>query len=709
MTIGKKPCESVGTGAANGSDEGPVRGRASGATAPSADEIVDVPLTADEKQHIERQLGPLMFGAGLYGLGVGWSHLVAGQAEVGAAIQAIGAIIVGLPIFREAYHGFRARPTHSLTEQLVAIAIVAALVTGEFMVATLVPLFLELGHMFEERSSRGARAAIDGILSLHARRAHRKAKGGDDPDALEEIDPQALEPGDLVVVRPGEVIPCDGEVTKGRSSVDSSPITGESLYVSAEPGSEVFSGTINLDGRLEVRATKVGSSSVLGRVVELMQKVESSKTGVLRLLDRFAGSYIPLVLAIAGVVLFVTGDMNRAISVLIVACPCGLVLAGPAAMVASMTAASKLRLLIKSSEFIETTADITTLVLDKTGTVTSGRLSVDALAPAAGADASDLLAAAGACGQASLHPVSVAAVEAARARGLSLESVEETREVPGEGVEVRTSSGETLRLGRRSWLESTGVVFADGVADHDGPGAHVARGERALGFVALRDTPRAEAREALDLTRRLGIERVVLLTGDRRATAQVVADELGFDDFVAEVLPEQKLDIVREEQARSRGKVMMVGDGVNDALALSGADVGVALGARVNEVAVGGADVALMSGDLSRIPRMLHLADRTRTAIVLNALLATGWGIAMVALASVGILGPSLAALIHNGGVLLVLVNSSRLVRSVDEDDRRGPFLAPDGIVPTAVDPRDGASPPKASTGGQPGSALAAG
>jgi len=687
MTITPKPCETVGTGAAASTDPNaprPVRGRATGATAPSADDAVDVPLTESEKRHIARQLGPLMFGAGLYALGVLWAYLFSGQAEVGSVLQAIGAIVVGLPIFREALEGFLARPTRNLTEQLVAIAIVAALVTGEFMVATLVPLFLELGHMFEERSSRGARAAIDGILSLHARRARRRPKGGSDADALEEVDPHALEAGDLVVVLPGEVVPCDGVVVTGRSSVDSSPITGESLYVSVEPDTEVFSGTINLDGRLEVRATSVGSESVLGRVVELMQKVESSKTGVLRLLDRFAGSYIPLVLAIAGVVLFVTGDMNRAISVLIVACPCGLVLAGPAAMVAAMTAASKLRLLIKSSEFIETTADITTLVLDKTGTVTSGRLAVDALVPAEGVDANDLLAAAGACGQASLHPVSVAAVDAARARGLTLEAVEETREVPGEGVEVRTLGGATVCLGRRSWLEGRGVVFEAADHDHDGPGAWVARGDALLGFVALRDTPRAEAKEALELTRRLGIERTVLLTGDRRATAQVVADELGFDDFVAEVLPEQKLDVVREEQARSRGKVMMIGDGVNDALALSGADVGVALGARVNEVAVGGADVALMSGDLGRIPKMLHLADRTRSTIVLNALLATGWGVAMVGLASVGILGPSLAALIHNGGVLLVLVNSSRLVRSVDDATERGPFLAPQGLLPEA-------------------------
>ncbi|QDU83895.1 putative copper-exporting P-type ATPase V [Planctomycetes bacterium Pla163] len=670
MSTTTKACETVGTG----------------------HDPIEAPLTTSEKRRIGRQLGPLMFGTGLFALGALYAWLVPDQADVAAVLQAIGAVTVGLPIFREALEGFLARPTRNLTEQLVAIAVFAALVTGEFMVATLVPLFLELGHLFEERSSRGARAAIDGILALHARRAHRVRPGAADGEELEEVDPEQLAVGDVVVVRPGEVIPCDGEVVGGRSSVDSSPITGESLYDSVQPGSRVYSGTINLDGLLSVRATTVGSASVLGRVVELLQSVESSKTPVLRLLDRFSGSYIPLVLAVAGIVLFATGEMNRAIAVLIVACPCGLVLAGPAAMVASMTAASRLRLLIKSSEFIETSADITTLVLDKTGTVTSGRLAVDALVPVAGVESERLLAAAGTCGQASLHPVSVAAVAAARARGLVLGGVDETREIPGSGVEVRATGGTRLRLGRRTWLEAAGVSFEGAGADDGGPGAWVAEGDRLLGFVALRDTPRSEARSALDLVRRLGIERIVLLTGDREGTAKVVADELGFDDYVAEVLPEQKLDIVRQEQARARGKVMMVGDGVNDALALSGADVGVALGARVNEVAVGGADVALMSGDLGRIPRMLHLADRTRATIVSNALLATGWGVAMVALASLGILAPAVAALLHNGGVLLVLVNSARLVRLGDAVEETGPYLAPAALVPSAAPEADGAA-----------------
>jgi heavy metal translocating P-type ATPase len=665
-----KACELVAGGAA----------RELRASERSADEAVrEIPLTEEEKRDIARELGPLMFGAGLFGLGALYEWLVPHQAGVAVVVQGIGAVIVGLPIFKEALEGFFAKPTRNLTEQLVAIAMVAALVTGEFAVATLVPLFLELGHMFEERSARGARAAIDGILGLHARRANRLSADGE----IEEVDPDALAVGDRVVVRPGEVVPCDGVVESGRSSVDSSPITGESLYDEVEPGRNVYSGTINLDGRLTVRASVVGSNSVLGRVVGLLQRVENSKTPVLRLLDRFSGSYIPLMLTVAAVVLFVTGEMNRAISVLIVACPCGLVLAGPAAMVAAMTAATRLRLLIKSSEFIETSADITTLVLDKTGTVTSGQLAVDALLPVDGVSSEELLRAAGTSGQGSLHPVSRAAVEAARERQLGLEAVSQTREVPGEGVEAQVA-GSTVRLGRRSWLAAQGVDLT-GQPERDGPGAFVARDGRLLGFVALRDTPRSEAREALELTRRLGIERLVLLTGDREATAKQVAEELGFDAYVAEVLPEQKLDIVRAEQARARGKVMMVGDGVNDALALSGADVGVALGARVNEVAVGGADVALMSGDLGRIPRMLHLADRTRAAIVVNALLATGFGLVMVLLASFGLISPGPAALLHNGGVLLVLLNSARLVRLGEHASSDGPFVAPPDVLPSPV------------------------
>ncbi len=639
----------------------------------------EVPLTAGEQREIAFQLGPLLAGAGLLGLGALYRLWFPDQDAVASAIQAVAAVIVSLPIFKEGLQGFLARPPKDLTEQLVSIAILAAMATGDFVTATLVPLFLELGHLFEERSSRGARAAIDGIRKLSAQRATRieripvgeaEASAGEAREVEVEVSPEDLALGDVFVVRPGEIIPADGRVLQGRSSVDQSPITGESLY-----GKPVYSGTINLDGLLRIETTGVGSQTVLGRVLELLREVETSKTPVLRLLERYASVYLPIVLAVAAVTLFWTGELSRAITVLIVACPCALVLAGPAAMVSAMTASTRQQILIKSAGFLETVAEVETLILDKTGTVTTGSLALNEIRTAPGGVTDDeVLQAAATCGWGSLHPISRAAVDAAGRRGLAFARVDDVTEIPGEGVIARDGV-RTLRLGRQGWLSAQGLDFS-GLGDVTGPGAWVARDDRVLGFVSLVDQPREEALEALELTRRLGIDRIVLLTGDREDVAERVSAALGFDDYVAEVLPEQKLDIVRQEQAGGR-KVMMVGDGVNDALALSGADVGVAVGARISEVALGGADVALLSGDLGRIPLMLRLADFTRTTVIQNALLGTGFSVVMMALASIGVVNPLLGALMHNAGSLFVILNSSRILRFADGPTAREPYVGP--------------------------------
>lgn len=633
------------------------------------------PLTAEERRSIGFRLGPLLAGVGLLALGALHRALFPGQEAIASAMQALAAVLVSIPIFKKGIQGFLARPPRDLTEQLVALAILAAMATGDFVTATLVPLFLELGHLFEERSSRGARAAIEGIRNLSARKATRIV------DAEEhEVAPEEIEVGDEVLVRPGEIVPVDGTVLSGRSSVDQAPITGESLYEDVEPGKPVYSGTVNLDGLLRVEATGVGGQSVLGRVLSLLNEVEASKTPVLRLLERYAAVYLPIVLAVAGMTLFVTGELDRAITVLIVSCPCALVLAGPAAMVAAMTASTRLSMLIKSPGFLETVADIDTLILDKTGTVTTGALSLKEITTVEGGPSREsVLRAAAICGFSSLHPVSRAAVGSAERLGIQYDQAESAKEIPGEGVEARTD-GSVYRLGRQSWLESRGLDFSSHVGI-SGPGAWVAKDDRVLGFLSLADRPREEAREALDATRRLGIRRTVLLTGDRKEVARGVAEELGFDDVVAEVLPEQKLDIVRAEQGGGH-KVMMVGDGVNDALALSGADVGVAVGVRISEVALGGADVALATPDLGRIPMMLRLAEFTRWIVILNALLGTGFSVLMMALASTGVIDPLVGALLHNAGSLFVILNSSRILRFAQPEDERGPYVGPLPPVP---------------------------
>jgi heavy metal translocating P-type ATPase len=469
-------------------------------------------------------------------------------------------------------------------------------------------------------------------------------------------------PGDEILVRPGERIAVDGTVLDGRAAVDQSAITGESLHEDVGPGSPVFAGTVALDGLLRIQVRGAGADTVLGRVVQLLADVERASVPVLRLFERRAGVWLPLVLTLAASTLFFTEDLSRAIAVLVVATPTALVVAGPAAMVAAMTVATRLRILIKSVDFLERASDVDTLILDKTGTVTVGAPAVTLIRPATGTSETTVLAAAAACGFGSLHPVSRAVVAEALARNIVAVPPSNLQEKPGLGV-VAVVNGRQTVLGRRALIVEMGIdVSLEREAEADPSQVWVAQDGRYLGRIVLHDRPRNEAHDALGAMRALGIDRLVLLTGDRAAMAREVGEALGMDEIVAEVLPAQKLDVVRAEQASGR-TVMMVGDGVNDAPALGGADVGVAIGAELNEVALGGADVAILGTDLRRLPQLLRLADMTRRVIGQNVWLAFGLSVVLIVLAARGVLDPLTGALAQSVAVLAVVANSARILR----------------------------------------------
>lgn len=612
----------------------------------------------DEQREHAHELLMLIVGGGLLAVGWAWGVFQPDQASIGAIVQLAAVGLVAWPVFQQAAEGFFSSDPGSYTEQLVALAILAAVVTGDFITAGMVPLLMEVGHVLEERSIMGARAAIEGIQKLQARSATLWVDGEE-----RTVEPETLQIGDRVLVRPGETIPADAVVVQGHSSVDQASVTGESIHQDVGPGSPVFAGTANLDGLLQLEVRSVGDDTALGRVIALLQEAEDSKAPITRLLERYATAYLPLVLVVAAVVLFATGQVERSIAVLVVACPCALVLSGPAAMVAALAVASRWGILIKGPSFLERVSEVDTVVLDKTGTVTLGSLTVLAVHPVEGVASDDVLAVAGACGHGSLHPASRAAVDAARAAGIELGAPRELREEAGQGVEAETDGG-LLRLGRASWLASKGLeVHAN--PPPIGIAVYVARGEQVLGWLELADTPRPEAAAALAGLRALGAKRLVLLTGDREVVAAQVSAQLGFDDFEAEVLPERKAQLVAEEQAAGR-RVMMVGDGVNDALALRSADVGVAVGAVINEVALGGADIALMGNNLARLPEMVELANQTRRTIKINVLVGGGFSILMLTIAAAGLINPMLGALLHNGGAIFVVANSARLLSRHD-------------------------------------------
>jgi len=616
-----------------------------------------VTLSRRERWQMGGRLGSAALGGGLLLISAIFRYLFRGtdQGAVADLAALAAAIIAGLPILIAGVSGFLAREIHSYTEQLVSIAVLAAIASGEFTTAALIPFLMTLGHFLQERSVLGAQAAIEGLRELHARKATVITASGE-----REVPADQLQAGQVVLIRPGDTVPADGTVLEGRSSIDQASITGEAIPEDVWPDSQVFAGTVNLTGLLRVKVTGVGEQTALGRVLGLLQAAERSKAPITRLLERYATYYLPLVLLIAAVVLFLTRDLGRAITILVVSCPCAFVLSSPAAMVAALAAASRLGILIKNTRFLEVVGEIRTLILDKTGTVTLGQLSVVKIVPTGGGEERDVLMGAARCGGASRHPVSRAVVAAARERGFETEALPEVEEVPGQGLVARTD-GSVLRLGRREWLIEAGLTVPQS-PEHAGSVVWLARDDHVLGAILLADTPRPEARQALEEARLLGVDRTVLLTGDRQQVADEIGRSLGFDSVVAEVLPEQKLRIVREERAKGV-RVMVVGDGVNDALALASGDVGVAMGAMGSEVALRSADVALTTNDLRRLPSMIRLSRGTRRIINYNVLFGIGFAVVMTTLAALGVFGALTAALLHNVSTVFVVVNSARLLK----------------------------------------------
>lgn len=616
-------------------------------------------LSEEERRRISVRLGAGLCGLSLLVLGSILVRAVPNQWQIGELLRGMASIVVGAPILISGIRGVVTGSTRRATDQLVAIAVLAAASKGQFVTATLIPLFLELGRLFEERSSLGARAAIDGVRALAARQATLWRE-----DKEESVEPASLVPGDVILVRPGERIPVDGAVLAGRAAVDQSAVTGESLFEDVGPGSPVFAGTVALDGLLRIRVRGTGADTVLGRVVALLVEVERATVPVLRMFESRASVWLPVVLTLAATTLFFTEDLSRAIAVLVVATPTALVVAGPAAMVAAMTIAARMRILIKSTDFLERSSDVDTLILDKTGTVTVGNPIVQDVIPAEGISIEELLRVGAACGFGSLHPVSRAVVAEAGKRGVTVAPPTDLQERPGLGV-VASIGGQEAALGRFKLLADLGVNLDAGEEMLEG--VRISLGKQYLGRIICRDMPRIEARKALDQMRALGINRTILLTGDKEQIANEIGEALGMDQIVADVLPEQKLEVVRGEQAKGR-IVMMVGDGVNDALALGGADVGVAIGAEINEVALGGADVALLGEDLGRLPQLIRLADFTRRVIGQNVWLAFWFAAILVGLAVSGVLNPLTGALAQSIAVVAVVINSARILHF----DRQG-------------------------------------
>lgn len=585
------------------------------------------------------------------------------QAELMAML---GAILLGAPIIWHALLCLIYR--HSHMDELVALAILAAFVAGEYVTAGVVAFFMLLSELIESRTALGARASIESLIKL----TPTKANLIDSKGVETEVQVSSLKAGDIVRVRPGDNIPADGEVVEGLSSVNEATITGESLPVDKVPGMQVFAGTNNLTGVLNVTVTKAGMDTTLGKVQSLIIQAEQTKIPIMRIIDRYVKWYTPTILMIAFIVLFFTRDIDRWITILVVSCPCALILATPTAMVAAISASARLGILIKNVADLEIAGRITALVFDKTGTVTTGRLYVTKLTPADGVEPSELLSYAASAEQMSKHPAARALQEITKEAKLSLYSPEHFRETPGKGVTAVVNASKIM-VGRDSFLKENNIDVHN-VSDpalHEEQGfstLYVAKDSKCIGWIGMQDKTRPEAAHAVKDLLDIGVKRVTMLTGDRNEVARRVAAELACTDFKAQCLPQDKLAIV-EKLKKDGHTVLVVGDGINDAPALAAGDLGIAMGAAGSDVAINSASIALMNDDLKRLPFLVKLSKKTGRVIYQNLGFGMLFIILGIAAGAAAWLPAVYAAVLHFVGSLVVVFNSARLVRFGEELD----------------------------------------
>jgi len=576
------------------------------------------------------------------------------------------ALVGSLYIWWSAIQGIRER---DFTADIpVSFATAAALIIGQYSAAAVVAALLLLGGMLEEFVSARAGNALDSLAKLLPDRVTVRRDGEDRVVPLEEV-----QSGDLVLIRSGDRIPVDGIVALGTASINEAAITGESLAVEKQPGDTVFAGTLNELGALEVRTTNVGEETTLGQIRRMVEEAKAQKAPIERILNRYAKFYTPAALILGALVWWWSGDILRAITILIVFCPCVMVLATPTALVASIGNAALRGSLVKKGATIEAMAKVTAVAFDKTGTLTFGQPKLTTLDPLGQMTETELLRLAASAEKLSEHPLGRAVVQAAIAREVAVPDPEELTVLPGLGVRARIEGAEVI-IGRPRLLSEQGITVAPHVQVRARNLAAVGRtvilvahNSQIEGLLVLEDTLRPQASQVITRLKKLGI-RTVLVTGDNTVTAERIAGELGISEVHAEVLPAQKVEIVKQLQAQGQS-VAFVGDGVNDGPALATANVGVAMGLGGTDVALETAEIALLSDDLTKLPHLLSLSRQAMRAIKQNLLFSLGVLTIAVGLAIPGILAPVTGALLHELSSIPVIANSARLIGSKERTE----------------------------------------
>ncbi len=597
------------------------------------------------------------------------------QSQAGTATAMAAIAITGYPILRNSIIStITSRKLNA--EVLVTIALIASVWVGEYIAGAMVALMMVTGELLEDLTIARTGQAIRSLMSLEPETARVLRT---DQEVVLPIDEVVV--GDIVVVRPGEKIPVDGTVKEGRGEVDQAAITGESLPVAKEKGDSVYGGTMNQLGALKIRVDKTGKDSTLAGIIELVHQAQMQKPPIERIADRFAAWFTPTMLTLAGLVWFGTGEVLRAVTVLVVACPCAMVIATPTAVVAGIGNAARKGILIKGGEVMETLSSLTAFAFDKTGTLTYGSPQVIRVTAFGDTNKEQVLSLAASAEKNSGHPLAAAILGHARQQDVVFADPDETRIVVGRGVTARIPAEDGTRhilIGNQALfveqeivLPAEAAVFSETMVNEGATAVFVAADRQIIGGIGIADTIRPEVQTAVKNLRRLGAGKVVLLTGDAQKTAQATMKDARLDEIVADLMPEQKLAYIRQLRAAGE-KVAMVGDGINDAPALMEADVGIAMGAIGTDTAIAAADIALTSDDLDRVAEVIALSRKTIVVIKQSFAISLGINVAALILASFGGIGPVAGAFIHNIGSIIVVGNSSRLIGySFSGDDNR--------------------------------------
>lgn len=602
----------------------------------------------------------------------------------------IGAIMLALPLFKASLEEIFIKHRVS-SSSLAALAIFAALAVNEYVTAALLAFILLVADQVLRRTAFGAQRAIEALVGLTPDIARIVEDG-----AEREAQAADVKVGMTVRVRPGENLPVDGEIINGNSTINQASLTGEAMPIEASKGTEVFAGTTNLTGVIDLKVTRTGEDTTIGKVSQLIREAELSKSPRQLLIEQVSRFFVPVAISLAALVWFMNRGTEdaaiKAITVLVVACPSALLLASPSSMVAAFASAARLGIMIKQTNYLEAAAAVDAVVLDKTGTITTGSFEVSRLSPAEGIEGADLLASAANAEQSSNHPLAASIMRTAKTARITPAQVNNYEEIHGRGVKADTDAGKIL-AGRAGWIKELIPAAAEQIelAEQRIEGmssVHVARDGTYLGAVGLEDKVRAQAKPVIEHLRNVGIRSIAVFTGDRLSVAKRVGQAVGADRLEAECLPEEKHKLVRALSAQGY-KVMMVGDGINDGPALAEADVGVAMGLRGSDIATNSAGVALMTDDLNRLPFLIDLGRKTRAITGQNIAASVLIALVGLSLAATGNLGEGgaavfFAALFHFAGDVFVLGNSFRLFRFGED------FLASEHLAQEAAHARKG-------------------